>query len=1405
MPASKDFSSYFTDYFSRNWAEKAFGEGIYDIGKATVEQGAEYWAAALSKFEEAGRSLGSTFDMLESGNFGAAISSWRRAFESEKSALKLTAGATVGAVATPIEMVIMGGLQAAAPSAVEPLAEWMQSIYDAAGGTLEDRAMVDAIFGSLGIGGIGGATKVGKIARWAKNVETAIEDSMKVTEPVKVGLSETIAKNLAETKARTGRMLSTYDVTKAIQDAGQTIDDSYVSRLPERDLSGIPEEIFTEVGERTNLKKDVQRAILDSLEAKGIDRSKAWNYVKAALKENQRLAQTNVDPVTKIKEAIDIVAAKSEMGKDVELRKFKYDAEDSIVADAYALLEDEGILNRTTSSDGLYSFTWGDNAGKYINEDTRLRTANGVAHYPIEGYDRARAARWVSQLGSFDDAAKTLMDSAIDSPLDAPRILNRIEEASGDVAQLKRPSTTDFLYKSVVNAADEADITWREFPKGFEADLRSLWTRLDIPTDQVFDVSGKIDKVKLAEVLKQIDDAKANGFKPVRELPIPDTLKNMLRRDEKVAQAAFSRGVNTEKVVAARKIRELKERARTASDADKALYAKRISELESKYNRVIDWKTNAKFAIRNILKADNEYKFYGTKSDVFKLEGKYGKMIDSINSFARYQEVMSKVEAGIHRTNAEAIASQISDVLKKYKRPAGKTTAKSRKIEVKERLLLEAMAQWVDRYNKSWNVSDLLTTLNDVKAIEKLGIEEFKKNTKASAEEVNKTISEATKDWLNSIGGNNIDDKLLRSSAIKKKGLYLLDPLIQIREVFKNNPNNPAWNKVMEMMDADRRIQLLSDRFVKEVAEPLDKAGWIGAEKSRQIGIYLATKQSDWAKRIYNKDGKFIGNNIFPFTKFADEAEYLKYIDWIKKEIEGQPKVLEAIKKAEEIRNEIDWKSRLAAILFDKYQYGRVDNYYPQRAIRNGAPIEYADNIFEGDWFRKGYQDERVYDKATQYDPDFFDDYMRYINTQGRYGEMRGDWGNFSELVNKWLLKDTNNYTRELFKSVLRDLANPQPLRSSWFSRATSRVSKITLAWRITTMVSQLLSIPEAAIRVNPAYIAKGSMQAFRPKVVLAAQEASTALKLAKNWGMLVNEMQKISDASWLSRFFDNTINTMMVPIGKFDSASKVAVWLSAYAEQYAKKYGKQFDFNNPEFLDRDIILHADDVVESVVGTKTYARLPPILRDPTTRALSMLQTFVFKRMGQMFYELPRKFRDNPIGASAALATYAVTGVLPMFIGLGYKEMLEKLAEITWQEWVWDEKEMAERLTWVKNATTEDILFSAAKQQITSAVPWTSSVISVVNYDRTGIGLVDFFKKSIDKVKEGQTAEAKGQKKKALGKYIEAGTSVFWEPWRILGEWLKATFNASTKATPKVKEKWIKRWPTKRPNIKRKIK
>ena len=73
MPASKDFSQYFTDYFEKPVV--SLGKGIYDIGKATVEQGAEYGAAALGKFEEAGRNIGSSFDSLSILDFGSAYTS----------------------------------------------------------------------------------------------------------------------------------------------------------------------------------------------------------------------------------------------------------------------------------------------------------------------------------------------------------------------------------------------------------------------------------------------------------------------------------------------------------------------------------------------------------------------------------------------------------------------------------------------------------------------------------------------------------------------------------------------------------------------------------------------------------------------------------------------------------------------------------------------------------------------------------------------------------------------------------------------------------------------------------------------------------------------------------------------------------------------------------------------------------------------------------------------------------------------------------------------------------------------------------------------------------------------------------------------------------------------------------
>lgn len=224
----------------------------------------------------------------------------------------------------------------------------------------------------------------------------------------------------------------------------------------------------------------------------------------------------------------------------------------------------------------------------------------------------------------------------------------------------------------------------------------------------------------------------------------------------------------------------------------------------------------------------------------------------------------------------------------------------------------------------------------------------------------------------------------------------------------------------------------------------------------------------------------------------------------------------------------------------------------------------------------------------------------------------------------------------------MQDYAKPSPLESNWFSKASGRVAKITLAMRVTSWISQFLAVPESIIRTRPSFIVQGSFAALRPKVRLAALDASSTLKLASNGGMLINELQSVHDATSAGKFFDKIVNAANVPIGKSDAGSKYAVWLSAYTDRYNQKYGNKFDFNNPEFTDKDIVLHADDVVESVVGTKTFARLPKAMRSPYARGMLMLQSFVLKRMGQIIYELPRKFRDNPQQASAALASYAVT-------------------------------------------------------------------------------------------------------------------------------------------------------------------
>lgn len=261
------------------------------------------------------------------------------------------------------------------------------------------------------------------------------------------------------------------------------------------------------------------------------------------------------------------------------------------------------------------------------------RTAQGLAYYPMDMYDRLKSASNDIPTQSFDEVAAQKFDEAIDNPLESPKILNRIEEAAGDVNQLKRPSTNNYLHSQVTKAMDDLFIEGKAISKADEANIRALGTRLGIPTDQIFAYGGGIDKAKAAEVLKLFDDAKLNGFKDVTSLPVPKTLSSMLRRDSAVAKRAFSRGVNEEKVVADRKIAQIRERNKNASEAQKAEGARQIEAIKSKYQEKTDWRGNLKQTIREQLPKN-------TPSSVAK---SLYKIADGVNSYAGYEKAVDKI------------------------------------------------------------------------------------------------------------------------------------------------------------------------------------------------------------------------------------------------------------------------------------------------------------------------------------------------------------------------------------------------------------------------------------------------------------------------------------------------------------------------------------------------------------------------------------------------------------------------------------------------------------------------------------------------------------------------------------------------------------------------------------------
>lgn len=75
----------------------------------------------------------------------------------------------------------------------------------------------------------------------------AITKSLSTVEPPKADVLSSIADSLAKTKEATGRVLSTYDIVKAAEDAGVKVPDNFTSAIPNRTLSGIPEAVYNQV------------------------------------------------------------------------------------------------------------------------------------------------------------------------------------------------------------------------------------------------------------------------------------------------------------------------------------------------------------------------------------------------------------------------------------------------------------------------------------------------------------------------------------------------------------------------------------------------------------------------------------------------------------------------------------------------------------------------------------------------------------------------------------------------------------------------------------------------------------------------------------------------------------------------------------------------------------------------------------------------------------------------------------------------------------------------------------------------------------------------------------------------------------------------------------------------------
>jgi hypothetical protein len=465
--------------------------------------------------------------------------------------------------------------------------------------------------------------------------------------------------------------------------------------------------------------------------------------------------------------------------------------------------------------------------------------------------------------------------------------------------------------------------------------------------------------------------------------------------------------------------------------------------------------------------------------------------------------------------------------------------------------------------------------------------------------------------------------------------------------------------------------------------------------------------------------------------EFKNYDEYEVYMDEVNTLVNNTPELKNAYNFYVNLASTYHPKLQVAALIDKGQIVGYVDNYYQGRVHRIEGKVKDWSEIDTSDVmnrnFSKSMIEAREKGKRT-YETDFVRDIHRFMDTEVRYVEGISAYNQLKSLIKDGgILDNLSKESQDVVKGIMEDAASPYFSKSNAFNLLSNLYGQNALALSLTSIVSQTFSLLDATLYVSPKNLAYGVKASFDGNAVFEAMKNSKALVLAGGFDFSMQEarmanMESSKFVKNLQRFND----WLLLPMSKLDMQTKLSVWMGAYKEFMEKKYRKPFDLASADFSNEKAIAHADDMMETAIGSKDVARVPPLMRNSYFRAAAMLQTFVIRRFNQIAYDLPRKFREDPVAGSKIVAAYALSTVLSLSASSAYNELLESLFGVQ----VGKYETFMDKLASMDDAEAADVLATMAVRAISGTVPLGSNVQSILQYGGTGVGAYDITKRGL---------------------------------------------------------------------------